>query len=75
MSHPALQSIGVFILLAFSVTISTPAWGHEQLGRGHQWVRSHPYTIIGDSYHYPSVSRLLAVRFYIEQARLFSFTF
>ena len=31
--------------------------------------------IIGDSYHYPSVSRLLAVRFYIEQARLYSFTF
>ena len=31
--------------------------------------------IIGDSYHYPRVARLLAVRFYIEQAKLFSFSF
>jgi hypothetical protein len=31
--------------------------------------------IIGDSYHYPQVARLLAVRFYLEQARLFSFSF
>ena len=47
MNHPALQTIAVFFVLALSVTISTPAWAQGQLGRGHQWVRSHPYTIIG----------------------------
>jgi hypothetical protein len=31
--------------------------------------------LIGDSYHYPRVSRLLAVRFYLEEAKLFSFSF
>ena len=56
MNHPALQTIAVFFVLALSVTIggcnagrmvSTPASAQGQLGRGHQWVRSHPYTIMG----------------------------
>ena len=47
MRHQALPSIAVFTLLASSAMISTPAWAQGQLGRGHRWVRSHPFTIMG----------------------------
>ena len=67
MRYRTLQSLGVFLFLVLSITISTQAWAQEQLGRGHRWVRSHPYTIMG-------LTRVVPKPFDIEQYRNAGFT-
>ena len=67
MKYRTLQSLGVFLFLVLSIMISTQAWAQEQLGRGHRWVRSHPYTIMG-------LTRVVPKPFDIEQYRDAGFT-